>query len=71
MKAQYAMFVDAVASKQVAHGAFTPAMMQLPQATCIETFLEGVTDKNLLSHYVNSFYTNLLSHCLFLLHKTT
>ncbi len=80
MKAQYSMFVDAVASKQVcvsismtlnyaqlcqtqlitwcaqhryddevkddAHGAFTPEMMKLPQATCIETFLEGVTDKS-------------------------
>jgi hypothetical protein len=28
------------------HCAFTPEMMKLPQATWIETFLEGVTDKN-------------------------
>ena len=27
------------------HGAFTPEMMKLPQATWIETFVEGVTDK--------------------------
>jgi hypothetical protein len=32
--------------KDDAHGAFTPEMMKLPQATCIETFLEGVTDKS-------------------------
>ncbi len=32
--------------KDVAHGAFTPEMMKLPQATWIETFLEGVTDKS-------------------------
>ena len=31
--------------KDDAHGAFTPEMMKLPQATWIETFLEGVTDK--------------------------
>ncbi len=29
-----------------AHGAFTPEMMKVPQATWIETFLEGVTDKS-------------------------
>jgi hypothetical protein len=28
------------------HGAFTPEMLKLPQATWIETFLEGVTDKS-------------------------
>ena len=28
------------------HGSFTPEMMKFPQATRIETFLEGVTDKN-------------------------
>ena len=27
------------------HGSFTPEMMKFPQATRIETFLEGVTDK--------------------------
>ena len=32
--------------KDDAHGAFTPEMMKLPQATWIETFLEGVTDKS-------------------------
>ena len=32
--------------KDNAHGAFTPEMMKLPQETWIETFLEGVTDKN-------------------------
>ncbi len=32
--------------KNNAHGAFTPEMMKLPQATWIETFLEGVTDKS-------------------------
>ena len=32
--------------KDNAHGAFTPEMMKLPQATWIETFLEGVTDKS-------------------------
>ena len=37
-------FDDAV--KDDAHGAFTPEMMKLPQATWIETFLEGVTDKS-------------------------
>jgi hypothetical protein len=29
-----------------AHGDFTPEMMKLPQATWIETFVEGVTDKS-------------------------
>ena len=28
------------------HGAFTPEMLKLSQATCIATFLECVTDKN-------------------------
>ncbi len=28
------------------HGAFTPEMMKLPQATWIKIFVEGVTDKN-------------------------
>ena len=32
--------------KDNAHGVFTPEMMKLPQETWIETFLEGVTDKN-------------------------
>ena len=32
--------------KDDAHGAFNPEMMKLPQATWIETFLEGVTDKS-------------------------
>jgi hypothetical protein len=32
--------------KDNVHGAFTPEMMKLPQATWVETFLEGVTDKN-------------------------
>jgi formylmethanofuran dehydrogenase subunit D len=32
--------------KDDAHGAFTPEMMKLPQATWIETFVEGVTDKS-------------------------
>jgi hypothetical protein len=27
------------------HGVFTPEMLKLPQATSIETFLEGVTDQ--------------------------
>jgi hypothetical protein len=31
--------------KDDAHGAFTPEMMKFPQATWIETFVEGVTDK--------------------------
>jgi hypothetical protein len=31
--------------KDDSHGAFTPEMMKLPQATWIETFVEGVTDK--------------------------
>ncbi len=31
--------------KDNAHGGFTPEMMKLPQATWVETFLEGVTDK--------------------------
>ena len=31
--------------KDNAHGVFTPEMMKIPQATWIETFLEGVTDK--------------------------
>ena len=30
--------------KDDAHGAFTPQMMKLPQATWIQTLLEGVTD---------------------------
>jgi len=45
MKAQYAMFVDAVASKQVCVS-ICPEMMKLAQATWIETFVEGVTDKS-------------------------
>jgi hypothetical protein len=32
--------------KDNTHVAFTPEMMKLPQALWIETFLEGVTDKN-------------------------
>jgi hypothetical protein len=32
--------------KDDAHGAFTPEMMKLSQATWIETFVEGVTDKS-------------------------
>jgi hypothetical protein len=32
--------------KDNAHGAFTPEMMKLAQATWIETFVEGVTDKS-------------------------
>jgi hypothetical protein len=32
--------------KDDAHGAFTPEMLKLPQATWIETFVEGVTDKS-------------------------
>jgi hypothetical protein len=32
--------------KDNAHGAFTPEMMKLAQVTWIETFVEGVTDKN-------------------------
>jgi hypothetical protein len=30
--------------KDDAHGAFTPEMLKLPQATWIATFVEGVTD---------------------------
>ncbi len=32
--------------KDDAHGAFTPEMLKLPQATWIGTFVEGVTDKS-------------------------
>ena len=32
--------------KEGAHGAFIPGRMKLPQATWIEAFLEGVTDKS-------------------------
>jgi hypothetical protein len=32
--------------KDDVHGAFTPEMTKIPQSTWIETFLEGVTDKN-------------------------
>ncbi len=32
--------------KDDAHGVFTSEMIKLPQATWIETFLEGVTDKS-------------------------
>jgi hypothetical protein len=32
--------------KDDAHGAFTPEMLNLPQATWISTFVEGVTDKS-------------------------
>jgi hypothetical protein len=32
--------------KDDTHGVFTPEMMKLPQATWIETHLEGVTDKS-------------------------
>ncbi len=44
MKAQYEMFMDAVGSKK--HGDFTPAILKLPQATWIGTFVEDVTDKS-------------------------
>ncbi len=43
LRVQY-RFDDEV--KDDAHGAFTPEMMKLPQATWIETFVEGVTDKS-------------------------
>jgi hypothetical protein len=32
--------------KDDTHGTFTPEMMKISQATWIETFVEGVTDKN-------------------------
>jgi hypothetical protein len=32
--------------KDDVHGAFTPEMTKLPQATWIETFVEGATDKS-------------------------
>jgi hypothetical protein len=32
--------------KDDAHGVFTPEMLNLPQATWIATFVEGVTDKS-------------------------
>ncbi len=32
--------------KDDAHGAFTPDMFKLPQATWIATFVQGVTDKS-------------------------
>ena len=32
--------------KDDGHGTFTPEMMKIPQATWIETFVEGVTDKS-------------------------
>jgi hypothetical protein len=32
---------------ETTHGAFIPGMMKLPQATWIETFVEGVTDKSI------------------------
>jgi hypothetical protein len=46
--------------KDDAHGAFTPEMLKLPQATWMATFLEGVTDKSTglplfrvwMTHYV-------------------
>jgi hypothetical protein len=31
--------------KEDVYGVFTPEMLKLPQATWIETFLEGVPDK--------------------------
>jgi hypothetical protein len=31
--------------KDDGHGAFTPEMLNLPQATWIVTFVEGITDK--------------------------
>ena len=43
MDVQY-RFDDEV--KDDAHGAFTPEMLKLPQATWIGTFVEGVTDKS-------------------------
>ena len=43
MDVQY-RFDDEV--KDDAHGAFTPEMLKLPQATWIATFVEGVTDKS-------------------------
>jgi hypothetical protein len=45
MKAQYAMFVDEEVQEDD-HGDFTPEMIKLPQATWIETFRAGVTDKS-------------------------
>ena len=42
MDVQY-RFDDEV--KDDAHGAFTPEMLKIPQATWIATFVEGVTDK--------------------------
>ena len=43
MDVQY-RFDDEV--KDDPHGAFTPEMLNLPQATWIATFVEGVTDKS-------------------------
>jgi hypothetical protein len=43
LDAQY-RFDDEV--KNGAHGAFTPEMLKLSQATWIATFVEGVTDKS-------------------------
>ena len=43
LSVQY-LFDDEV--KDDSHGAFTPEMLKLLQATWIETFFEGVTDKS-------------------------
>ncbi len=67
------MFGVSVSSRN-AHGAFTPEMMKLPQATWIETFLEGVTvdrQKHWTVHiqgaclvHVQGLWCHVLSVCM-------
>jgi hypothetical protein len=60
--------------KDDAHGAFTPEMMNLPQGTWIETFVEGVTDKSTgLSIFkeVTWFTYKFLVSCAQCLHVST
>ena len=65
-------FDDAV--KDDAHGAFTPEMMKLPQATWIETFVEGVTDKSTglpIFKELSRSHTRSLVSCTQRLHVST
>jgi hypothetical protein len=51
--------------KDVVHGVFTPVMIQIPQGTWVETFLDGVTDKITgQPHLQGAHWCHVIRFCL-------
>ena len=51
--------------KDGVHGVFTPVMIQIPQGTWIETFLDGVTDKITgQPHLQGAHWCHVIRFCL-------